>query len=137
MLIDTYWYKTGLSTLFVSNNKFDGTKHNDMKISALYIPTSRGDLVRRSALRIGWCAVPYLVIACLWSVYRDDRLLHGWWFFWCVVVISVGGLLLDLWRLLQAPDGASQNVEPGAPPNGGPAPRSGSPGATAGPPSVS
>ena len=116
---------------------FDGTEHNDMTTSALYIPTSRSDLLKRSALRIGCCAVPYLVIAWLWSAYRDDRLLQGWWFFWCVVVIPVGGFLLDLWRLLQPPDGASQNVEPDAPPNGGPATPLGNSGVTEGPPSVS
>ena len=116
---------------------FDGTEHNDMTTSALYIPTSRSDLLKRSALRIGCCAVPYLVIAWLWSAYHDDRLLQGWWFFWCVVVIPVGGFLLDLWRLLQPPDGASQNVEPDAPPNGGTATPLGNSGVTEGPPPVS
>jgi len=75
-----------------------------MKTSAFYIPTTRRDLLRRSVLRIGCCAVPYLLVACLWSVYRDDRLFHGWWFFWCIVVIPAGGFSLDLWRLLHAPD---------------------------------
>lgn len=108
-----------------------------MTTSALYIPTSRSDLLKRSALRIGCCAVPYLVVAWLWSVYRDARLLQAWWFFWCVVVIPVGGLLLDLWRLMQAPYGESQSAEPGAPPNGGPATPAANLGATDRPPSVS
>jgi|LakMenE18May11ns_1017448.scaffolds.fasta_scaffold9773589_2 hypothetical protein len=108
-----------------------------MNTSSLYIPTTRERLFRRSAVRIGCCAVPYILLAWLWSVYRDDRLFHGWWFFWCVVVIPVAGFLLDLWRLLRAPDGESRNVEPGAPPNAGPATQVGRSGTTEGPPSVS
>jgi hypothetical protein len=72
------------------------------------------------------------MLAWLWSVYRDDSLLHGSWFVWCVVVIPVAGFSLDLWRLLQAPDGESRNVEPGAPPNGGPTTRLGNSGAERG-----
>ena len=72
-----------------------------MKLPKLYIPTTKTDLLRRSALRIGFCTGPYLVIAWLWSSYRDDRLFHGFGFWWCVVLIPVLGFAVDLWRLKQ------------------------------------
>lgn len=66
-----------------------------------YILTKKADLVRRCATRVGFCTVPYLVLALLWSAYRDDRLLHGLGFWLCVVVIPLAGLLVDAWRLQQ------------------------------------
>ena len=72
-----------------------------MKRPKLYIPTTPTDLLRRCAVRIGFVTVPYLVLAWLWSYYRDDRLFHGFWFWLCVVVIPALGLLVDSWRLDQ------------------------------------
>jgi hypothetical protein len=72
-----------------------------MKLPILYIPTTKTDLLRRCAVRIGFCTVPYLMLAWLWSAYRDDRLFHGFWFWWCVVLIPALGLVVDLWRLKQ------------------------------------
>ena len=72
-----------------------------MKSPQLFLPTTRPDVLRRSAVRIGLCAVPYLVLAWLWSAYRDDRLFHGWGFWLCVVAIPLLGLVVDLWRLRQ------------------------------------
>ena len=45
-------------------------QHSHMKLPKLYIPTTKKDLLRRCAVRIGFCTVPYLVLAWLWSAYR-------------------------------------------------------------------
>ena len=73
-----------------------------MKSFRFYIPTTKWDLLRRSAIRIACCAVPYLLLTRLLSIFQDDGLFHGWWFFWCVVAIPGVGLALDVWRLMQA-----------------------------------
>jgi hypothetical protein len=105
-----------------------------MKTFPLYIPTTIRDLLRRSAIRIGCCALPYTVIAWLWSLYRDDRLFYGVHFFWCVVLIPGAGLALDVWRLQHRPAVGGPTGEPGASPNGGPATRPGDSAVTDGPP---
>lgn len=66
----------------------------------LFVPTSVFDVIHRSAIRIGFCGLPYLLIAH-WSsaVLENERLLNSWGYWWCVVAIPVGGFLLDLWRL--------------------------------------
>jgi hypothetical protein len=73
-----------------------------MKFPRLLIPTTRADVWSRSAIRLAFCALPYLVIASLWAVYRDDRLFYGFGFWWCVVLIPGIGLVLDLWRFSRA-----------------------------------
>jgi hypothetical protein len=90
-----------------------------MKSLELYIPTRKWDLLKRGAARIGFCAVPYFLLAWVWLIYRDDRLFHGWWFIWCAVVIPAAGFALDVWRLIQTQDGGWRDVEPDAAPNGG------------------
>lgn len=92
-----------------------------MKSIELYIPTTKWDLLQRSAVRIGFCAAPYFLLAWLWSVYRDGRFFHAWWYLWCVVVIPGAGLALDVWRLRQTLDRAARGVESIAAPNAGPA----------------
>ncbi len=84
-----------------------------MSIRRLYIPTTKWDLLKRSAIRIGFCAVPFLLFAWLWSVYRDGRFFHGWWFWWCVVLIPGLGLSLDVWRFRHSPDDCKTRVESG------------------------
>jgi hypothetical protein len=108
-----------------------------MKTIEFYVQTTKWDLLKRSAVRVGFCAAPYFLLAWLWSVYRDDRFFHGWWFWWCVVLIPGLGLALDVWRLKQSPDGCKRLVEPGAAPNNGPATQPDNSDATEGPPSVS
>ena len=108
-----------------------------MKPVQLYIPTTKRDLFRRSAVRIGCCALAYLLLARSWSHYRDDRFFNGFWFLWCVVVIPGIGLALDVWRLTQTRDGGSKAVEPGTAPNGGPAAPVRNSGVAEGPSSVS
>lgn len=63
------------------------------------MPTTKADVWSRSVIRLAFCALPYLAIASLWAFYRDDRLFHGFGFWWCVVLIPGIGLVLDLWRL--------------------------------------
>ena len=87
----------------------------------LCIPTTKRDLLRRSVVRIGFCALPFLLVAWLCSVYRDGRLLHGWWLWWCVVVIPTLGLALDTWRLWNSPGGRKTILEQVTAPNKGPA----------------
>lgn len=70
-----------------------------MKLSRLMIPTTKSDVWSRSTIRLAFCALPYLAIASLWAVYRDDRLFYGFGFWCCVVLIPGIGLVLDLWRL--------------------------------------
>ena len=70
-----------------------------MKTPRLYAPTTKADVLNRSLTRLGYCAVPYLVFALLWSLLKDDRLLLSFWFWWCVALIPALGLTLDLWRL--------------------------------------
>ena len=65
------------------------------------IPTTRTDVWKRSAVRLVFCAIVYLVIAWLWSLQGDNGLFHSFWFWWCIVLIPGGGLVLDLWRLRQ------------------------------------
>lgn len=54
---------------------------------------------RRTAVRLGFCSIPYLVIAWSFAYFVDDRLIRGFWYWYMVVGIPAGGLLLDLWRL--------------------------------------
>lgn len=108
-----------------------------MKTIELYISTTKWDLLKRSIVRVEYCAVPCLLLAWLWSIYRDDRFFGGWWLFWCVVVIPVVGLALDLWRLMQTQDGGMRDVEPGAAPNGSPEASVKISNAPGGPPSMS
>ncbi|WP_165247877.1 hypothetical protein [Paludisphaera soli] len=62
-------------------------------------PRTFRDVLRRMAVRLGFCSIPYLVIACLFAAFGDDRLFSGLGFWWCVVAISTAGLLIDLVRL--------------------------------------
>lgn len=72
-----------------------------MNLQKLFIPTTTRDLVRRGLLRIGACSIPYLGMAWAWSACRDDRLFHGFWFWWCVVLVPALGFAVDGWRLRQ------------------------------------
>jgi hypothetical protein len=51
-----------------------------------------------------------MVIALLWSRFRDDRLFSGFWFWWAVVLIPGLGLVLDLWRLQRPRQDPAQGV---------------------------
>jgi hypothetical protein len=73
----------------------------DSHLSRLFISTSWSDIPRRSAIRIIYCALPYLGIAWWWSLSGDSTLLRGFWIWWCVAIVPVTGLALDLWRLKQ------------------------------------
>lgn len=65
-----------------------------------FVPTKWADVVRRSGIRVGFCALPYLLIACWYAVaFHDDRLLRFWEFWWCVVIIPAAGFLTDVWRI--------------------------------------
>jgi hypothetical protein len=86
-----------------------GRQCTRMKISKLHIPITRTDLLRRSAVRLGFFTLLYLVLAWLWSVYRDDRLFHGFSFWFAVVLVPGLGLAVDLWRLKQTQN--SQNAD--------------------------
>ena len=72
-----------------------------LKLPRLLIPTTWADVWRRSSIRLGCCSVPYLALAWFWSLYRDDRLFHGFVFWTCVILIPGLGLVLDFWRLTQ------------------------------------
>ena len=72
-----------------------------MKIPSLYIPTTKADVLKGLKIRVGYCALPYLVLTLSWSFLKDDRFLSHWGFWWCVVLIPGLGLALDLWRLQQ------------------------------------
>lgn len=72
-----------------------------MKMPRLYVPTTKADVLKRSQIRLGYCAIPYLVFALLWLFLKDDRVLSSFWFWWCVVLIPGLGFTLDLWRLQQ------------------------------------
>ena len=70
----------------------------------LHVPTTKTDVLRRSVVRLGTLAVPYLVVAWLWSFFRGDNVLfHGFWFWFAVVLIPGTGLVLDLWMLKPDP----------------------------------
>lgn len=68
----------------------------------VFIPTTCADLLRRTLIRILCCAVPSLLVAYVDSRINDSRFLSSFWFWWCVVLVPVAGLTLDLWRLSQA-----------------------------------
>jgi hypothetical protein len=65
----------------------------------LFVPTTAADVSRRTAVRVGLCSVPYLLIAWTFAAFVDHRLLKGFAYWFCVFIIPGGGLLLDLWRL--------------------------------------
>lgn len=70
----------------------------------VFTPTTKIDLLRRSAVRLGIVSVPYLVMAWLCLHYGGDgEFLHGWWFWFAVVVIPGVGLALDLCRVQRDP----------------------------------
>lgn len=72
-----------------------------MKMPRLYISTTKADVLRRNQIRVGYCAIPYLVFALSWLLLKDDRLISGFGFWWAVVLIPGLGFALDLWRLQQ------------------------------------
>jgi len=57
------------------------------------------DVVRRTGVRVGFCAVPYLLVASTLAWYGDERLIRSFWFAWCVLVIPLMGLMIDYIRL--------------------------------------
>jgi hypothetical protein len=62
------------------------------------IPISKVDVLRRSAIRLVFCTLPYLALAWLWSLKGNDVLFHGFWFWYAVVLIPGLGLAFDLAR---------------------------------------
>ena len=62
------------------------------------IPISKAELFRRSAIRLGFCTLPYLALAWLFSLKGNDFLFHGFWFWYAVVIIPGLGLAFDLAR---------------------------------------
>ncbi|AMV36753.1 hypothetical protein [Planctomyces sp. SH-PL62] len=62
-------------------------------------PRSSRDILRRTAVRLGFCSIPYLAIAAIFAAFGDDRSLRGFGFWLCVVAVPSAGLLIDLVRL--------------------------------------
>jgi len=60
-----------------------------------------GDVVRRTAVRLGLCAAPYLLVAEAFSYFGDDRLFLGTPFWCCVVAVPLAGFLVDLLGLVR------------------------------------
>ena len=65
-----------------------------------FLPTSPADVLRRTATRVGYCALPFLLLASADSHWGDGRLLRSFWFTFCVFVVPLAGLAVDL-RLLR------------------------------------
>jgi hypothetical protein len=65
----------------------------------LFEPMTAGEVVRRTAARLGLSSVPYLVIASTFADFVDDRLIRGFWYCYLVILIPAVGLLADVWRL--------------------------------------
>ncbi len=64
------------------------------------VPLTKRDVLRRTAMRLGFGTVLYLLLAWAWLIIRGDNVLfHGFWFWYAVVLIPGLGLLLDMWRL--------------------------------------
>ena len=65
-----------------------------------FSPTSPRDVIRRTAVRVGCCAGPYLLATAAADHFWDDeRLIRSPFFAFCVFVVPGAGLALDLWRL--------------------------------------
>lgn len=57
------------------------------------------EIVRRSAMRLGFCSLAYLAVAWGWLAIADDpRFLQSFNFWFVVIFLPVAGLLTDLIR---------------------------------------
>ena len=65
---------------------------------------TKQEVLRRSAVRLGFLTVPYLMLAWLWKRYTgEDVFFHGFLFWFAVILIPGMGFALDLWRLHPEP----------------------------------
>lgn len=74
-------------------------------------PISKADLLRRSAIRLGCCTLPYLLLAFWLRAFNgNDVLFHGFWFWFAVILVPGLGLAVDVSRLPADPKPSDRNA---------------------------